>query len=242
MPAAAPLRLPLVALSGAGLSAASGVPTFRGPGGWWRGRDARQLATPEAWAADPELVLAFYGDRRRALAGVRPNDGHRALVQLQAHFGADEVLLVTQNVDGLLQAAAVELGLPVQVLELHGGLDRVRCSADPLHPRVPVAADDPDARGACAACGARLRPDIVWFGEVPHHLDAVYARLEGCGTFLSVGTSGVVYPAAGFVAVAARAGALCVEVNPEPAGGPFDLVLPEGAEAALPRLLQAWSR
>jgi NAD-dependent SIR2 family protein deacetylase len=105
---------------------------------------------------------------------------------------------------------------------------------------VPVAAGDPEARGACAACGARLRPDIVWFGEVPHHLDLVTDRLAAAGTFLSVGTSGVVYPAAGFVSLAARAGALCVEVNPEPAGGPFDLVLPEGAERALPRLLQAW--
>lgn len=234
----------VVILSGAGLSAASGVPTFRGPGGWWRGYRATDLATPEAWFADRDLVRAFYDMRRLALAQVRPNPGHDALVALQAAWGAERVVLVTQNVDGLLgQAAGLSAaGLSATVLEMHGSLWRLCCEASrEAHPTVAISgAQDPLAR--CAACGAPLRPDIVWFGEVPEHLDRIGRALATCSVFLSVGTSGVVYPAAGFVDQARRAGARCLEINPEPSGGAFHASRAEGAEGALPTLLHAWQQ
>lgn len=229
--------LPIVVLSGAGLSAPSGIPTFRGPGGWWRNHDARQIATPEAWAKDPDLVLEYHEERLKGLHGVRPNDGHRALAQMQARYGADQVLLITQNVDGLIQAAGYEIGFPTDVVEIHGSLHWFRCSASRQHPRTPAII----CGGVCDVCGSRMRPDVVWFGEMPQHLDRVYERLEDCATFLSVGTSGLVDPAAEFVGLASRAGAVCIDINPEPScKGPFDLVLPEGAEVALPRLLRIW--
>ena len=225
----------IVVLSGAGLSAASGVPTFRGPGGWWRGRDATELATPEAFSVDPDLVLEFYGARRAALAGIEPNDGHRALARLQATLGADRVWLVTQNVDGLLQAAGRELGLSLTVVEMHGTLWSVRCAQDADHPRVSATLVAPEARGTCTVCGGLLRPDIVWFGEQPFAMDEIRDALLDCDTFVSVGTSGLVYPAASFVRVAAYGGARCIEVNPTPTGGGFHEVLAEGAEVGLPR-------
>lgn len=230
----------VVILSGAGLSAASGVPTFRGAGGLWRGHDAMSLATPEAFAADPDLVRDFYAHRRRAMEGIRPNAGHRALARLQAAWGPERVVLVTQNVDGLLQEAARAEGLSVSVLEMHGTLWTARCAATEDHPRVPLGPDTPDPRGACDRCGALLRPDVVWFGELPRHLDAIDQALRRCAAFLAVGTSGVVYPAAGFAAVARRRGAETTEINPQPTGGAFDRAVAEGAETALPRLVEAW--
>lgn len=230
----------VVILSGAGLSAASGVPTFRGAGGWWQGWRATDLATPEAWARDPDLVRAFYDMRRQALEAVRPNAGHLALVRLQAAWGTDRVVLVTQNVDGLLQRAADELGVQAHVIEMHGGLSRLCCSRRrDQHPLVPVVgAQDPQAR--CEACHAPLRPDIVWFGEIPQHMDEIGRALGRCALFLSVGTSGVVYPAAGFVDAARRVRARCLELNPEPTGGAFHATWAVGAEESLPRLVEAW--
>jgi NAD-dependent deacetylase len=230
----------VVVLSGAGLSAASGVPTFRGAGGWWRGHAATDLATPEAFAANPDLVLTFYETRREALREIQPNDGHRALVQLQAALGPERVVLVTQNVDGLLQVAAQEAGLPIDLMEMHGGLWTVRCARNEDHPHLPVERSALDARGECAVCGAAMRPDIVWFGEMPFHMPRIEAALGRCSLFLSVGTSGVVYPAAGFTAFARSVGAQCIEVNPEPSGGDFHTVIAEGAEVALPRLVEGW--
>lgn len=232
----------VVILSGAGLSAASGVPTFRGPGGWWRGHRATELATPEAWLADRDLVRAFYDTRRLGVVEVAPNPGHHALVALQEAWGADRVTLVTQNVDGLLGRAAVDAGLRAEVLEMHGALGRLCCERDRhRHPVVAVqGAQDPTA--TCTRCGAPLRPDIVWFGEVPMHLDEIGQALSRCAVFLSVGTSGVVYPAAGFVDLARRAGARCLEINPEPSGGAFHATRREGAERALPALVAAWTR
>lgn len=228
----------IVVLSGAGLSAASGVPTFRGPGGWWRGHKATELASPEAFAADPDLVLEFYGARREALRGIQPNAAHRALVRLQHELGAHRVSLITQNVDGLIQVAARENGVEVDVLEMHGTLWTVRCSHDPSHPRVAASLEDPEARGQCAVCGSALRPDIVWFGEMPQHMHRIQHELAGCDTFVAVGTSGVVYPAAGFVSLARRLGAHCIEVNPEPTGGGFHEARAEGAEVAVPRWVE----
>lgn len=220
-----------VVLSGAGLSAASGVPTFRGAGGLWEGYDVQQVATPEAWERDPDLVRRFYDARRTALEGVRPNPGHDALVRLQDQLGPHRVVLVTQNIDGLLGAAGAK-----EVLEIHGALRSLRCERDEDHPWVPVAGpQDPEAR---CGCGGRLRPAVVWFGEVPRYLERVFALLQQCDLFVSVGTSGLVYPAAGFVRVARAAGAQCIDVNPEPTPGAFQRTIAEPAEVALPRLVE----
>lgn len=224
----------IVILSGAGLSAASGVPTFRGAGGLWEGHRAMELATPEAWQADAELVRRFYDMRRQAVEQVRPNPGHEALVRLQRAWGPERVVLVTQNVDGLLGDAGA-----LEVIEMHGCLRRLKCEIDDSHPTEEVRGAQPRERG-CAVCGGRLRPDVVWFGEVPLEMDRIYEGLSRCGWFMSVGTSGVVYPAAGFVGAARSQGAWCVEVNPDPAGGPFHQVVAEGAETALPRLFAEW--
>ena len=232
-------RLPegrIVILSGAGLSAASGVPTFRDADGLWEGHRVEEVATPHAWFADRPLVRQFYDERRLSCSTVRPNPGHEALVRLQQALGPERVFLVTQNIDGLLTSAGAE-----DSLEMHGSLWRLKCEASDLHPRVEVQGKQ-DPRASCAVCGALLRPDVVWFGEIPYALDEIDAALRTCTLFLSVGTSGLVYPAAGFVARAQAAGASCVEVNPRPAGGPFDEVIPEGAETALPRLVEGWLR
>ncbi len=221
----------VVVLSGAGLSAPSGVPTFRGAGGLWEGYRVEDVATPEAWAHDPALVRRFYDMRRLALAGIEPNPGHAALARLQAAWGPVRVTLVTQNIDGLLDRAGAR-----EVIEMHGALRRLRCAADEEHPWVDVAGEQ-DPTATCAACGAPLRPAIVWFGEVPYALDRIARAVLACDLFVSVGTSGLVYPAAGFSHLARHAGARCVEINPEPAGGPFHEVVAEGAEVALPRLV-----
>jgi NAD-dependent deacetylase len=222
----------VVVLSGAGLSAASGVQTFRGGGGLWEGHAVEDVATPQAWVRDARLVRRFYDERRAGVAAVKPNAGHHALVRLQQVWGADRVLLVTQNIDGLLGVAGA-----TEVLEMHGALRKLRCEADEAHPWVDVVgAQDPAVR---CVCGAALRPAVVWFGEIPLYMERITEALAACSLFLSVGTSGLVYPAAGFVRIASQAGAHCVEVNPTPAGGPFDQVVAEGAETALPRVVDA---
>ncbi|MCB9664272.1 MAG: NAD-dependent deacylase [Alphaproteobacteria bacterium] len=225
----------VVVLVGAGLSAASGIPTFRGPDGLWEGHEVTRVATPEAWWADPPLVRRFYDERRLHVATCRPNAGHEALARWQEAWGPSRVVIVSQNIDGLIQAA----GAP-EVLDLHGSLHRLRCERDEAHPTVAVAGrQDPDA--TCAVCGARLRPDVVWFGEVPRFLDRIEEAVLRADTFVAVGTSGLVYPAAGFGRVAHRVGAHTVEVNPEPSGAPwFAEVVAEGSETALPRLVDAW--
>jgi len=224
----------VVVLSGAGLSAASGVPTFRDAHGLWEGHRVEDVATPDAWARDPELVRRFYDLRRVACAEVDPNPGHAALARLQRALGPERCALITQNIDGLLGRAGA-----VDVVEMHGSLWRLQCEADVDHPRVPVVgAQRRDAR--CEACGAALRPDVVWFGEMPYDLDRIERVVTGCDVFVSVGTSGVVYPAAGLVSVARSVGARCVEINPHPSGGRFDEVRAEPSEVALPALVDAW--
>ncbi len=224
---------PIFVLSGAGLSAASGVPTFRDANGLWEGHAVEDVATPEAWFRDRELVRRFYDQRRLRCADVSPNAGHLALAELQRTLGPERVALVTQNIDGLLQAA----GAP-DVVEMHGSLWRLRCEVDEEHPRVSTAGAQ--GRSARCGCGALLRPAVVWFGEMPEHLERIYRMLRRCRTFVSVGTSGVVYPAAGMVFEAKKAGARCIEVNPKPVGGAFDEVSAEGSETALPRLVESW--
>lgn len=230
----------VVLLSGAGLSAASGIPTFRDPGGLWEGFEPQALATPEAWREDPDRVQRFYDWRRERARAALPNPGHRALVRLQAAWGPARVRLVTQNVDGLLQRAAAEEGLPVEVIEMHGSLEWLRCERDADHAWLP-APEGSTAQCQCPDCGARARPAIIWFGEVPLRMGDIAVGLSRCSVFVSVGTSGVVYPAAGFAREARRRGARCVEINPVPSGSPtFDDLIAQGAEVALPALVASW--
>lgn len=224
----------IVILSGAGLSKASGIPTFRDAGGLWEGHDPMAVATPEAWSADPAMVRRFYDARRLAAAGVSPNPGHQALARLQKALGPERVSLITQNIDGLLQAA----GAP-DVVEMHGSLHHLRCEGVEEHPWVEIqGTQDPSA--TCARCRDRLRPAVVWFGEMPRFMDRIQEEVVGCTRFVSVGTSGLVYPAAGLSRIAKMTRATTIEVNPEPSGGLFDAVVAEGSETALPRLVDAW--
>ncbi|MBN93247.1 MAG: NAD-dependent protein deacylase [Deltaproteobacteria bacterium] len=226
----------LVILSGAGLSAASGVPTFRDANGLWEGYEVTQVATPEAWHLDPTLVRRFYDERRLSCGSVEPNPGHIALCKLQQEWGSQRVILVTQNIDGLLTLAGAE-----SVIEMHGSLFRLRCEASANHP-TPTLRTQQNPEATCDLCGRPLRPDVVWFGEMPYFMDDIYTALSRCTTFVSVGTSGLVYPAAGFSAEARSRGAVCIEVNPQPAGGPYHHVVAEGSETALPRIVDQWLR
>jgi NAD-dependent deacetylase len=214
----------VLVLTGAGISAESGVPTFRGPDGLWQSFRPEQLATPEAFARDPLLVWEWYGWRRERLAACRPNSGHLAL----AHWmlGRSGVTLVTQNVDGLHEAAAREaagpLGNPGPALplRLHGSLFRVRCTACPHRAewRGPIDTLGREALPRCPDCHALLRPDVVWFGEaLPEaELAQAYAAAASAEACLVVGTQGAVYPAAGLAFAAQRAGAHLIVVDPDP--------------------------
>lgn len=198
----------IVILTGAGISAESGLKTFRDAGGLWEGHDPMAIATPEAFERDPALVYRFYNARRRQLGAAQPNAAHRALAKLQAEFpGA--VFLVTQNVDDLH-----ERGGSGQVCHMHGELLRVSCNRCGA---AEACAEDFDGHSRCKGCGETggLRPGVVWFGEMPHHMDLIAHKLASCDLFIAIGTSGVVYPAAGFVREARLAGALTVEVNPQ---------------------------
>ena len=224
----------VVILSGAGLSAASGVPTFRDSNGLWEGHRVEEVATPAAWFANRPMVRDFYDQRRLNCAAVRPNPGHLALARLQSALGRERVALVTQNIDGLLDQSSAS-----EVIEMHGSLWRLKCERDEQHGRVAITGRQ-DPNRLCERCGGLLRPDVVWFGEMPYAMEEIYRRIRNCSLFLSVGTSGLVYPAAGFTAEARAAGAWCVEINPSPAGGPFNQVIAEGSETALPRIVEEW--
>lgn len=225
----------VVVLSGAGLSKASGIPTFRDADGLWEGTPVAKVATPSAWQGDRELVRRFYDERRVNCASVLQNPGHEAVARLQHALGEERCMLVTQNVDGLLQKAGAH-----DVVEMHGSIWRVRCESDADHPRLGVFG--PQSRTQkCAMCGSLMRPDVVWFGEVPYDMDRIHSALQTCNLFIAVGTSGVVYPAADFVRTAREAGAHTMEVNVDPTGnGAFDEVIPQAAETALPELIGRW--
>lgn len=203
----------IVILTGAGISAESGVPTFRGPDGLWEGHRVEDVATPQAFARDPALVQDFYNKRRAALAGVQPNAAHLALARLEReHKGS--VLVVTQNVDDLHERAGTQ-----NLLHMHGTLKHIFC-------RRCMARFDCDndvgTDAVCPACAQRgtLRPDIVWFGEMPYHMEAIDRALAACDLFISVGTSGNVYPAAGFInSIRALRRAHSIEINLEPSSG-----------------------
>ena len=201
----------IVILTGAGISAESGIDTFRSSGGLWEQHRVEDVATPEGFARNPNLVLDFYDMRRAALARVAPNAAHMAVARLQAQF-AGEVLLVTQNVDDLH-----ERGGSAQVLHMHGELKSALCTA--CETRSPWLGSMID-RPPCPVCAAPcLRPDVVWFGEMPYAMGRIYQALEVCDLFVSIGTSGAVYPAAGFVQEARANGAQCLELNLEPSEG-----------------------
>ncbi len=199
----------IVVLTGAGMSAESGVPTFRGQDGLWEGHRIEDVATPAAFAANPRLVQQFYNLRRAALKRVEPNTGHHALARLEQEWPG-ECLLVTQNVDDLHERAGSE-----KLIHMHGELRKVRCShCQSVHPW----GDDLSTETPCPACAATgaMRPHIVWFGEIPFEMEAIVEALTTCDLFLSIGTSGVVYPAAGFAMMAAtRKSCRLIELNLE---------------------------
>ncbi len=201
----------IVVLTGAGISAESGIATFRGPGGLWEGHRVEDVCTPEALAADPVLVHRFYDLRRAALGGVAPNAAHVALARLDREWAGD-LLIVTQNVDDLHERAGAR-----RMLHMHGELQSALCAAcgtrRPWRDPLPVGS-------ACPACGAAaLRPDIVFFGEIPYRMERIEAALAGADLFVSIGTSGAVYPAAGFVQLADAYGAATLELNLERSAG-----------------------
>lgn len=205
----------IVILTGAGISAESGIDTFRSAGGLWEQHRVEDVATPEGFARDPNLVLRFYDMRREALAKVEPNPAHRALAKLEREF-TGELLLVTQNVDDLH-----ERGDSGRVLHMHGELNSALCTA--CKTRMPwreAMLGKNGGRPPCPVCRApTLRPDVVWFGEMPYQMGRIYQALETCDLFVSIGTSGAVYPAAGFVQEARAAGARTLELNLEPSEG-----------------------
>ncbi|NYD92210.1 NAD-dependent deacylase [Sphingomonas melonis] len=201
----------IVVLTGAGVSAESGIATFRGPGGLWEGHRVEDVCTPEALAADPVLVHRFYDLRRAALAEVEPNAAHRALAELDAAWPG-ELLIVTQNVDDLHERAGAR-----RLLHMHGELTSALCAACGVR-RPWREALPPGTR--CEACGAAaLRPDIVFFGEMPYQMERIEAALARADLFVSIGTSGAVYPAAGFVQLADAYGADTLELNLERSAG-----------------------
>ena len=201
----------IVVLTGAGISAESGIATFRGPGGLWEGHRVEDVCTPEALAADPVLVHRFYDARRAALAGVAPNAAHDALARLDAAWQGD-LLIVTQNVDDLHERGGAK-----RLLHMHGELHSALCAA--CDARVAWDAALPPG-SVCATCGAPdLRPDIVFFGEMPYQMERIEQALREADLFVSIGTSGAVYPAAGFVQGARYAGARTLELNLERSEG-----------------------
>ncbi|WP_171100252.1 NAD-dependent deacylase [Ruegeria sp. HKCCD7255] len=201
----------IVILTGAGISAESGLSTFRDEGGLWAQHRIEDVATPEAFARNPALVQGFYNARRQQAAGVEPNAAHKALARLQRDWPGD-VVLVTQNVDSLHEAGGAQ-----DVLHMHGTLAGALCAACGHRWTAPpeMAVDEP-----CPACAApKGRPDVVWFGEMPYHMDTIYQHLANAVLFVAIGTSGQVYPAAAFVHEAAAAGAHTLELNLEPSEG-----------------------
>lgn len=201
----------IVILTGAGISAESGIQTFRATDGLWEEHRIEDVATPEAFSRNPALVQRFYNMRRNQLqkAAIKPNPAHFALAELERYYPG-KVVLVTQNIDNLHERAGSE-----NLIHMHGELLSalcIRCGQRSRH------SDDISHLSICACCAAMgcLRPDIVWFGEMPYGMEEIHAALENCTLFLSIGTSGHVYPAAGFVQTARMAGAHTMEINLEP--------------------------
>ena len=248
----------IVVLTGAGISAESSVPTFRqkqisqkqisqepmgqeqigqSQSGLWSRYDPEELATPQAFRRNPELVWRWYTWRRELISGVAPNAGHQALVEMEQHF--PQFTLITQNVDGLHQQAGSR-----RVIELHGNIQRNKCFAE--NRVVGSWSETGEIPPRCPVCGGMLRPDVVWFGEsLPQDaLESAWKAASNCQVFFSIGTSGIVEPAASLPYIALHTGAVVVEINPNPTPltAQATYVLPGPAGSVLPELLAALSR
>jgi NAD-dependent deacetylase len=223
----------IVILTGAGVSAESGIDTFRDAGGLWEKHRVEDVATPEAFQRDPDLVLRFYDMRRQAIQTKQPNDAHYALAELDRHWRLEgqKLLIVTQNVDDLHERAGAE-----RLLHMHGEHLKALCQACEIRSAWTASMID---RPPCPVCGINaLRPDVVWFGEMPYHMPEIYAAIRTADLFVSIGTSGAVYPAAGFVRDAKAQGARTLELNLEPSQGSrfFD----EARHGPATELVPAW--
>jgi len=212
---ALPKDASIVILTGAGISAESGLETFRGAGGLWCGHCIEEVATPEAFEYNPELVHTFYNMRRSGLlaAAIQPNPAHKALAKLEEKWSG-KVLIITQNVDNLH-----ERGGSKNLLHMHGELLQAFCMHCSSGTGEKIkCCTDLSKEDTCPSCGQSggLRPDIVWFGEMPYYMVEISAALSRCNLFIAIGTSGHVYPAAGFVSEALSAGAITIEMNLEP--------------------------
>lgn len=200
----------IVILTGAGISAESGIKTFRAADGLWEKHRIEDVASPEGYQRDPELVQTFYNARRVQLQSpeIRENAAHQALAKLQQEHSG-EIVLVTQNIDDLHERAGSK-----NILHMHGELLKKRCS---ITSQISDCLDDINISDSCDCCDVKgvLRPHIVWFGEMPFYMDEIYTALENCDLFVAIGTSGNVYPASGFVEVARQFGAETLEINLE---------------------------
>lgn len=227
-------RIRIVSFSGAGLSAESGIPTFRDKdtGGFWVDYDPMKLATPEGFAADPDLVYRWYNDRRRGVAGVQPNAAHRALA-----VRAD-IVNITQNIDDLLQRAGAD-----RIIQLHGTLAKDQCNSVHCGHTESVRLEDPPMLRRCPQCGDWMRPQVVWFGEMlpADAWDAAERACSTCDALLVIGTSAEVYPAAGLIGLAKTSGAVVIVINTQPSDASViaDLELIGPAGEVLPRLLSS---
>ena len=226
----------IVILTGAGVSGESGISTFRDHNGLWETHRFEDLASPQGFARDPALVHRFYNLRRAQLREVRPNAAHLALAEWESAWaGRGNFLLVTQNVDDLHERAGSK-----SLLHMHGELRKLRCAAcGTVTPHLADASVDM----RCTACGQTgyMRPDIVWFGEMPFHMEEIFTALDKADIFIAIGTSGVVYPAADFVQQARANGRAChtYEINPKPTGSSaFGTVIAEAATTGVPRLMR----
>ena len=226
-----------VILTGAGISAESGIRTFRDSNGLWENHRIEEVATPEGWKANPQLVWNFYQQRRKQLLEVEPNQGHEALVQLEDYF--DNFLLVTQNVDDLHERAGSK-----NLIHMHGELAKLRCEA--CH-HVEDMMDDEHLGEeflTCLHCEGRLRPHIVWFNEMPMRMAEIEKALSECEVFVAIGTSGHVYPAANFLHIAKRHGAHTIGINLDPPENVyfFDEFFQGKAGEILPHFVQKWTQ
>ena len=227
----------VVILTGAGISAESGVKTFRDNDGLWENHRIEDVATPEAWHTNAELVWKFYQARRRQMKEVEPNPAHESLAKLESEI--KDFTLITQNVDDLH-----ERGGSNTVIHMHGRLQTLRCESSGQIEHRMADSDLNDDFVTCNCCAepSRMRPDIVWFGEIPMEMEQIYSAVESCDVFIVVGSSGHVYPAAGMVNVARSIGAHTILVNYEmPANGEdFDEVHLGKAGEILPDLVESW--
>ena len=222
----------IVALTGAGISAESGVPTFRGTGGLWEGYPVEQVATVEGFERDPALVWRFYNERRINIANAEPNEAHKILAKMEKMY---ELWIITQNIDGLHQRAGNK-----NVVELHGNIWRMKCTECgriSYNYETPLKQIPPK----CEKCGGLLRPDVVWFGEPVYDIDRAYALAENCEIMLVIGTSAQVYPAAYLPRVAWSHGAKIVEINPQETtiSNYADFIFHETATTAMEKIYQA---